>query len=151
MSVNTITSDDTLTLFGRVLTDLADGDVSQITFPDNLAELKTGKNGNTIYADNQKGNNAMLVLRVMRGSSDDQFLNTQLLSQLADFPAAILATGSFVKRLGDGQGNVLSDAYTLNGGIFTKEVEGKENVEGNTDQAVAIYNMKFAQAARGIK
>jgi hypothetical protein len=151
MPVNTITSDDTLTLYGRVIADLADGDTSAISFPDNLAEVKTGKDGNTVFAQNQKGKNATLTLRVMRGSSDDQFLQSQLALQEQNFPGVVLAFGSFVKRLGDGQGNILNDSYTFTAGVFTKQVEGKENVEGNTDQAVAIYNMKFAQAARGIK
>lgn len=151
MSLNTITSDDTLTLYGRVIADLADGDTSSITFTDELASVKTGKNGNTVFAQNQKGNNATLSIRVMRGSSDDQFLQSQLTLQNQNFPGVVLAFGSFVKRLGDGKGNVLNDSYTFTAGVFSKNVEGKENVEGNTDQAVAIYNMKFAQAARGIK
>lgn len=151
MSINVITGNDTLILWNRVFTDLADGDVSTITFPEKLAESKTGKNKNTIFAEDQRGNNAVLSLRVMRGSSDDQFLQTKIASQKSDFPSSQLAYGSFVKRLGDSQGNVSNDSYTLTAGIFTKNVEAKENVEGNTDQAVSVYEMKFAQAERTIK
>lgn len=151
MSINAITSDDTLTLFGAVLTDFADGDVSKIEFSEDIGVVKTGKDGNTIFTDKQPGNNATLTLRLMRGSSDDQTLNTQLLSQQSDFSGFTLAQGTFVKRIGDGQGNVVSDSYTLANGLFTKLPGVSENVEGTTDQAVSIYTLKFATATRGIK
>ena len=151
MPISGITSDDTLTLYGRVMVDLADADVSEITFPDTLAEVKVGKNKNTLFAESQKGNSADLKIRVVRGSSDDQFLQSKLSLQRQDFPGVVLAFGSFVKRLGDGQGNVVNDSYTLHAGVFTKGIDGNENVEGNTDQAVAVYTMKVARAERGIK
>ena len=56
----------------------------------------------------------------------------------------------FIKKLGDGQGNILSDIYVLSGGIFMKQVEGKSNVEGDTEQSVAIYMMKFSNAPRAL-
>lgn len=151
MSINAITSDDTLTLFGAVLTDFADGDVSKIEFSEDIGVVKTGKDGNTIFTDKQPGNNATLTLRLMRGSSDDQTLNTQLLSQQSNFSGFTLAQGTFVKRIGDGQGNVVSDSYTLANGLFTKLPGVSENVEGTTDQAVSVYTLKFATATRGIK
>lgn len=151
MSINAITANDTLTLFGAVLTDFADGDVSKIEFSEDIANLKTGKDENTIFTDKQPGNNATLTLRLMRGSSDDQTLNTQLLSQQANFAAFKLIQGTYVKMVGDGQGNVVSDSYTLTNGIFTKLPGVSENVEGTTDQAVSVYTIKFASAPRGIK
>jgi len=57
-------------------------------------------------------------------------------------------TGTFIKKLGDGAGNVGSDTYILSGGIFKKSIEGKSNVEGETDQSIAMYEMKFSQAVR---
>lgn len=151
MSINAITSDDTLTLFGAVITDFADGDVSKIDFSDDIGVVKTGKDANTIFTDKQPGNNATLTLRLMRGSSDDQKLNTQLLSQQSNFSGFSLIQGTFVKRIGDGQGNVVNDSHTLANGIFTKLPSVSENVEGATDQAVAVYTIKFATATRGIK
>lgn len=151
MPIATITADDTLTLFNRVFADLADKDVSVLTFNDDIATMTTGKNKNSLYAENQKGNNGELVLRVARGSSDDQFLNTQYLAQTVDLPSFTLVSGSAVKRTGDGQGNVVSDSYTMQGGFFMKNIDYKENVEGDTDQAVAVYRMKFALVTRGIK
>lgn len=151
MSINAITANDTLTLFGSVLTDFADGDVSKIEFTDDIGVVKTGKDDNTIFTDKQPGNNATLTLRLMRGSSDDQALNAKLLSQQSTFASFVLIQGTFVKSVGDGLGNVISDSYTLSNGIFTKLPGVSENVEGATDQAVVTYVIKFASATRGIK
>jgi len=150
MTTYTVTSNDTLTLNGNVFNDLAFDDVTNITFPNELVNRKTGKNGNTVFAQNAQGFNGDLTLKLMRGSSDDQFMMGILNSQPADFPSTTLLAGTFVKRLGDGQGNVISDVYTLSGGVITKPVEGKENVSGDTAQGEAIYMVKFASAIRTI-
>lgn len=150
MTTNTITSNDTLTLYDRVFVDLASGDTSMITFDTDLVSMKTGKNQNTIFARNESGNNAKMILRLIRGSSDDRFLQTKLTALEGDFASAQLAQGQFVKRLGDGEGNVINDAYNLFGGVFTRKMDGKENVDGDTEQGVAVYNMAFALAKRAI-
>jgi hypothetical protein len=150
MGTYTVTSNDTLTLNSHVFVDQAFGDISKITFPNELVNLKTGKNGNTVFAQNASGFNANLELRLLRGSTDDQFLDALILAPGSSFPSTTLLSGTFVKMLGDGQGNVVSDTYTLSGGVISKEIEGKENVEGDTEQAVATYMVKFASAARVI-
>ena len=58
--------------------------------------------------------------------------------------------GQFVKKIGDGQGNITSDTYVCSGGVFTKQVEGKSNVEGDTEQSTATYTVKFSNAPRAI-
>lgn len=151
MTIYVITGSDTLTLFDRVFADFADDDVSTFTFPNDLVTMKTGKNRNTIYSQNEPGANADGVLRFIRGSSDDQFLQGKILEMQQDFVGSVLAAGQFVKRLGDGEGNVIRDVATLAGGVFTREVDVKANVSGDTSQGVAIYNMKFAQATRSIQ
>lgn len=149
MTTFTITGDDTLTIGGRVLTDLADADNSTVTFPNNVVESKTGKNGNTIFAKNAMGQNADLVVRVIRGSSDDRFLQGELTKvSSGDISSYTLLDGSFVKRLGDGAGVVILDTYTMTGGIPNKKIDGKENSDGDIEQAVSVYNFKFAQVVR---
>lgn len=148
MNTFAITSDDTLTLNNRVFQDFATGDVSAITFPTNKVEVKTGKNGNTIYARNAAGENAELILRLLRGSSDDIFMQGLLLQQDNNFIATTLLVGQFVKNLGDGQGGVLRDVYSLAGGIFSKNVAGKENVDGDIEQGIAVFTLMFSSAKR---
>lgn len=151
MTTFTVTSDDTLTLKNRIFNDLADDDVSSIAFPNDAVMVKTGKNQNTIFAKDEKGNNANLVLRLIRGSPDDQFMQTQIAAMRRDFVATELFTGEFVKRLGDGQGNVVRDVYTLLGGVIVRFPDGKENTSGDITQAVSVYNLTFARAERSIQ
>ncbi len=155
MTTFTITGEDTLTLSfgedGRVFNDLATDDTSTITFTEDLVGVVTGKNKNTIFAKNEKGNNGQLVLRLIRGSSDDQFLDGRQADTDKDFSATVLANGEFRKRLGNGDGNIVADVYTLQGGMITRRVEGKENVSGDTEQGIAIYTIVFASAIRSIQ
>ena len=58
--------------------------------------------------------------------------------------------GKVIKKVGDGKGNVTNDIYDLSGGVFSKRVETTSNVEGNTDQSLAIYNIKFTNSPRSL-
>lgn len=151
MTTDTITGNDTLTLYDRVLVDLADGDTSTITYPNDLITMTTGKNGNSLYSKNEAGNNADVVLRVVRGSADDQFLQSKLAAAQSDFVTQQLATGELVKRIGDGLGNFVRDVITLSGGVISRKVDSKENVSGDLEQAVSVYRFKFARAFRSIQ
>lgn len=78
MPIFNVTSDDTLTIFGRIMNDFADGKTTTITFPNDFANVVTGKNGNgRSFQKNANGGNSVLTIRLMRGSSDDNFLQTQ--------------------------------------------------------------------------
>ncbi len=148
MSTIALSGNDTIVLNNRSLSDLADGNCAELTFPNDIANVKTGKNGNAIYGLNESGRQAEVKIRVIRGSSDDKFMNNLLAQQQANFAGTVLLIGQFIKKLGDGQGNITSDTYILSGGVLNKQVEGKTNVEGETDQSVAIYSMKFSNAPR---
>ena len=64
-------------------------------------------------------------------------------------PAAYtLLSGEFIKRIGDGEGNITADIYQFKGGVIQKIPTVKENVEGATDQGVSIYTIIFANTAR---
>jgi len=121
-----------------------------LDFPNDIAAVKTGKNGNSIYALNESGKQVDVVMRIVRGSPDDKFLNGLLASQQSNFAETILMVGEFIKKVGDGQGNVSSDTYLTRGGVFTKIPGAKENVEGDTEQSIAIYTLKFANAPRAL-
>lgn len=150
MSTVSLTGNDTIYINNRLLNDLADGDAVNLTRPDDIASVKTGKNGNSIYALNESGKKVEVSLRVVRGSSDDKFLNGLLVQQQANFAGFILMNGEFTKRTGDGQGNVQGDTYILGGGVFIKETEAKSNSEGDSEQSITIYTMQFSNAPRAI-
>lgn len=145
-----LTGNDTLKLRDRVFADFADGDYATLTFPNDIAALKTGKDGNTIYALNETGRQCELVIRVLRGSSDDKFLQNILAEQKNDFSGFVTLEGELVKRVGDGQGNITADTYLVTGGVFTKNVEVKSSAEGDTDQSVAVYTIHFGNNSRTI-
>lgn len=150
MSTISMTGSDTVSINNRILADLADGDAVQMTFPNEMAVIKTGKDGNSLYALNESGRQAEVIIRVIRGSADDKFLNGLLANQRANFASFVLMNAEFIKRIGDGQGNILSDTYVLSGGVFSKQVEAKSNVEGDTEQSIAIYNFRFANSPRAL-
>jgi hypothetical protein len=148
MATVSLTGSDLIIINQRVISDLADGDVANLEFPNNIAEVKTGKNGNSIYALNESGKNSELTLRVIRGSGDDKFLNQLLSNQNINFASTVLMVGEFVKKVGDGQGNITNDTYVCAGGIFMKLVPAKSNVDGDTGQSVSEYKIKFSNTPR---
>lgn len=151
MTTFTVTGNDTLVLNDRVFNDLATGKVTEVSLPNELVNVKTGKNKNSIIALNQQGYNGKLTVKLNRGSSDDQFLAAILSAMTGNFVATSLIGGSFTKQIGDGNGNVVNDVYTLGGGIISKIPGGEENVEGDTAQAEVTYEIKFCNCGRSIE
>lgn len=146
-----LTGNDTLVIAGLVIVDMADGDWATLVFPNELAAVKTGKNGNSLFALNAMGLQAEATIRLIRGSADDKALDSLLQQQLQDFAAFQLLDGLFVKRVGDGLGNVTSDSYVVDGGVFTYQVDSKSNAEGDTEQSVSVYRLKFSNAGRALR
>ena len=133
---------------GGVITNVCDGDWFTVTFENDLATLKRGKNGNAAFAENAMGHVAQATLRLMRGSPDDQMFNALLQQQNQDFASFALLSGFFTKRIGDGTGGVTPDTYRLSGGIFKRQVDGKANAEGDTEQSISVYRFEFAEVRR---
>ncbi len=150
MPTASLTGKDTIIIGGRTLVDFGDGDIFTLTFPNELVGVKTGKSGNSIYALNETGKEADAEIRVLRGSSDDKFLNSNLLDMLRDFASYTLLTGELNKRVGDGLGNVTNEIYTLSGGVVLQNVDVKSNVEGDTEQSISLYRLKFTNAPKSI-
>jgi hypothetical protein len=137
-------------LDNRVISDLANGDVANLEFPNEVAQVATGKNGNSIYAYQASGHTCNLTLRVLRGSGDDKWLNSRFYEYKNDPPSFVLLIGQLIKRAGDGKQNVTSDIYSLGGGIITKLPEVKENVDGDVEQAISIWAITFTNSDRSL-
>ena len=150
MSIVALTGNDTISINGRILNDFADGVVAEIKFPNDLVQMKTGKNGNTLYGLNNTGRQSEFNVRVILGGSDDQFLNALLLSMQANFAGFALITGTFVKKTGDGAGNITPVTYVMSGGVVKKPVEAMENADGEVGQSVAEYHLIFSNAPKAI-
>ncbi len=150
MDTIVLTGNDTIQLDGYVLNDLSVGDVGNLTFPNNLANMRVGKNGNALIALNEMGNIADFELHLVRGSDDDKRLQNRLNSQRNKKTAFVTIQGQIIKKLGDGKGNESSDTYLVSGGTFQKVPPMKANVEGEVTQGEVVYTIQFAKAARVI-
>lgn len=150
MATYALTGNDTFVLNDRVFKDFADGSTITIDFPNERTGKTTGKNGNTIYSTNTQGRNATVELRIIVGSKDDIFLNGLSVQQERDLPTFTLLNGTFAKRIGDGQGNVKFINYILSGGVIDNNVNTNENLQGETEQGLAVYKLFFAQAQRAV-
>ena len=149
MSIFSLTGDDSIIINDIPLNDFADGDIGSLSLPNNIFDMQTGKNGNTIFALDESGNNATLTVRVLMSSNDDKRLNGRI-PKSKGFAQSVLATGSVVKQVGDGQGNVSYNTYLLAGGMVQKKPDVKSNVNGDAQQAVVEYIIVFAEANRAI-
>lgn len=150
MSVMRLVGNDTIKVNDRILADFGNGEIGKVTFATDIVSVKTGKNGNTIYAANESGNQATFEVTVLRGSADDKYLNSQIALYKSDPTKFVLMNAELSKNIGDGSGNVTTDSVIMTGGVFTKNVETLANVEGDIEQAKSKYTMQFAVAPRAI-
>lgn len=150
MSVS-LTGQDTAQIDGIILQTLADGNPFDISFPNDLGTVKVGKNGNTIYAKNEQGLEANVTLRVLLGNVDDKYLNSRMQEWINDPSTFELLTGMFIKRVGDGAGNIESKVYNCSGGFFKRQVPAKTASEGDTDQSVAVFELTFGNCQVSIQ
>jgi hypothetical protein len=146
-----LNGNDTISINGILQTDLADGDVGSLTFPNEFVTMKPGKNNNTIIAFNAMGQLAELTIRLIRGSVNDQQVNSEYRSFVFNPAGYNLMEASIVKLIGDGNGNITTDSYILQGGVPMAVPEVKSNVEGDTDQGVTIWKIRFAMGTRQIQ
>ena len=141
---------DTITINGRNLSDFANGEICKITFSTELATVKTGKTGNSIISQNASGFQGTMELKVLRGAADDKFMNSILESYRGNPTGFTLMSGQAAKQIGDGRGNLTADTVVLSGGVPSKQVEFVANVEGDTEQAIAMYTIQWAYCDRSI-
>lgn len=149
MTTYALTGDDIVIINDLPVVDFADNTIGTLDIPNEMFQMSTGKNGNTIFALDEKGNNATLTIRILMSSSDDKRFNG-MIPKSKGFAETILASGSVVKQVGDGAGNVSYNTYLLRGGMISKNPNVTIDVAGNTDQAVVEYVFQFASAERSI-
>lgn len=149
MTTYALTGDDIVIINDIPVVDFADGTIGTLDVPNDLFAMSTGKNGNTIFALDEKGNNATLTLRILMSSGDDKRFNG-MIPESKGFASTVLANGSVVKQVGDGNGNLSYNTYLLRGGMVSKKPNMSIDVAGSTDQAVVEYVFQFAKADRSI-
>lgn len=145
-----LTGNDVVTINGRVFHDFANGEVTKLEFDGELVKVQASKNGNVVYALNEDGKMSKLTLKLLAGSSDDRYINSLLASQVFDLSTFVLAVGSFVKRVGDGLGNVTNVIYNTLGGVVVKFPEASTDTSGSTDQSTVTWTLHFGSNSRAI-
>lgn len=147
MGMNAYTSQDIIEIDGRVITDMANGDTAVITYPNEILNMTTGKKGNSIATHNEEGQMADLVLRIIKGSPDDAFLNGKITAWKNRLDSFAPMDAVFTKTI-KVNGGTINEITSLSFGIPSKPVEVKENVSADTEQAIAIYNIRFGNSNR---
>ena len=136
------------------ITSFADGDYARITFPNDIMNFTIGKNRNMIAAYNAMGTLAELELRLLRGSKEDAFLQSQFPTFASDTLGFNFIHAKVIKKLGasenGGTMTPIEESYTLSNGVISKAPEIVSNVSGSTDQGVVIWQIKFAEFERKV-
>ena len=140
------TGNDLIEFSGRTLADFANGDVVTVTYPNEASGTAVGKDGNVIVVGNEQGRIANVTIRVVRGSADDKFLNSFVKLWYNDRMSFVPASMTLTKMISV-DGSVTNDITSLKFGVPSKAApDAKVNVEGDVEQAVAVYNFTFVSA-----
>ncbi len=144
------TGSDVIVIGSRIFSDLANGDVATLEFPNNLAEGAVSKYEGGIVAYNVAGKTADLTIRVIRGSGDDKFLNSEMNLYFSNRSSYPTLSGEFVKKIGSEDGPTTYDTYILGIGYVQKLPTVKDNVEGDVGASVTEYSLRFLRVERSI-
>lgn len=142
-----LTGNDTVTLAqggsSRTLADFPNANIAVVSLPNEINSTLVGKDGNAIVAFNAEGRLGEIDLRILTGSSDDKWLSGILSAYQTNPTGFILLSGTFVKILGDGNGNLSRKTYNFAGGVITKMPDTVYNISGDTEQAISTYKVRF--------
>lgn len=132
----------TVTLNGKVFTDLAQGDAVKIEFPNDKSSKTKGINKSSVIKKRMDGDEAKVTIKVLKASSDDVFLNTML-----NQDGLIIINGSIKTNFTRDNTSGI-DSYALeNGTIVGHPADTKNNVDG---EEVMEYVINFVSALRMI-
>ena len=146
-----LTGEDTITITQGsktyTLANFADGNVAELTIPNDLADDIIGKDGNAVIAYNAAGLASELDVRVIMASADDQALGAILAAYNNNRTGFITLGGTFVKSGGDGNGNQQRKTYVTSGGYIKKIPTAVYNVSGDGQQGVVSYKIRFTNTS----
>lgn len=132
---------DSVILDGKDITvDLVDGDVVTIVPQGALNNVASTYGGKMIVAEDRNGQIHTMTFRVMRGSDIDQWLQARYQTYHNDSPTFVTLNGSATQRIGDGDGNVITNTFAVNNAVFSQSpVNATINTNGSTEQLVRQY------------
>lgn len=145
-----LNGNDTITVASRLFTGFADKDYGKLTFPNETVNMKVGKGGNTVISVIPMGRLGELTLRLLLGNRDDAFINDLLQQWYFDPPSFVLFPAQVVKRSGSGTGQIRNVVYNLLGGVPAQIPEEASNADGDEEQGIAAWKIKFAYGSRQV-
>lgn len=131
-----------------VLTDFADGTVAELSAPNELSALTTGYNGNSLGSHNEPGRQREFTLRLVKGSSDDKRLNTNYNLWKDRSDSFVPLRGFFTKLVKNSAGANTVDTVECYFGLPTGQPTQSSIMDGNTEQVVSIYTLRFGNSKR---
>lgn len=143
------TSNDIIEVDGEIVTTLGDGDTTNISYPNEIMSMKTGKNGNTVAAHNEMGREADLSIRVLKGGYDDKRFNSKLIAWANRSDDFEPMKATFTKVIHTDTG-IVNEVTSLKFGIPVKRIESRENVEGDSEQCFSTYIIRFGDSSRAL-
>ena len=130
------------------LSDFADGGIAELSAPNELATVTTGYNGNALGAHNEPGRQRRLTIRLIKASGDDKRLNESYeLWKQRDMRFKPFK-GYFTKNIGHSDGTLTQDTTECYFGLPAGVPVPTTDTTGNTDQAVSVYEIVFADYKR---
>ena len=132
---------DSVIFDGQDITkDLVDGDVVTIAPQGALNNVASTYGGKMIVAEDRNGQIHTMTMRLMRGSEMDQWLQSRYQEYHNDSPTFKTLNGSATQRIGDGDGNVITNTFAINNAVFSQSpVNATINTNGSTEQLVRQY------------
>ena len=131
-----------------ILTDLADGVVAELNAPNELSTMTTGYNGNSLGSHNEPGRQRELTLRLVKGSSDDKRLNANYNLWKDRSDSFLPLKGFFTKLIKNEAGSNTLDTVECYFGLPTGQPTQSSVMDGNTEQVVSIYTIRFGNSKR---
>lgn len=133
-----------------VLTDFAGGTVAELTAPNELSTTTTGYNGNSLGSHNEPGRQRECTLRIVKGGDDDKRLNASYnLWKNKDSKFKPLSM-SFTKHVAHSDSSRTKDTVECFFGLPAGQPTQASNVEGDTEQLVSIYMLRFGNSERSM-
>lgn len=133
-----------------ILSDFADGTVAELNAPNELSTLTTGYNGNSLGSHNEPGRQRELTLRLVKGSADDKRFNANYnLWKNRDIRFKPLEM-TFTKNVAHETGSITNDRVTCYFGLPTGQPAQVADMNGNTDQVVSVYSIRFGNSERSM-
>lgn len=131
-----------------VISDYANGTVADLATPNDLSTTTTGYNGNSLGAHNEPGRQRECTIRLVKGSDDDKRFNTNYNLWKDRSSRFKPLTAVFTKNVAHSDGSITRDSVECYFGLPSGQPTQTLDTEGNTDQVVSVYMIRFANSKR---